>query len=142
MPLDPRLVIAGFRGTLHFENGELFAECGVWRVQANFRNSDHQPAGGMDEHAILQGVSYTLSLTETVIQDVLPGQLLDALDAGQQPVFHFMGEVQRGDGTVGQYPIRSAVPDGTIDVMSVQVGQEITREWNFRLNERPRIQAG
>lgn len=136
-PYDPRNIIAGYRGTLHWEDGSLYAEVTEWRVEANLTNSDEQPGGSLDVFAVLQGVSWSLNFTELVVQDLVPYTVLQALQNGQSPYLNFLGEVQRPDGTVRHYPIRYAVPDGTFPIIGSQPGQSITRAFSWRLNERP-----
>lgn len=40
----------------------------------------------------------------------------------------------------GRYIFRNCVPDGDIDIVNVQPGEIISREWNWRVNMPPELQ--
>lgn len=40
----------------------------------------------------------------------------------------------------GRYVFRNCVPDGTIDIINVQPGEIMQREWSFRVNMPPDLQ--
>ena len=40
----------------------------------------------------------------------------------------------------GRYIFRRCIPDGSIDIMNVQPGEVLNREWSFRVNMPPELQ--
>lgn len=40
----------------------------------------------------------------------------------------------------GRYVLRNCIPDGSIDIVNVQPGEVIQREWSFRVNMPPELQ--
>lgn len=40
----------------------------------------------------------------------------------------------------GRYIFRNCVPDGSIDIINVQPGEVVQREWSFRVNMPPELQ--
>lgn len=40
----------------------------------------------------------------------------------------------------GRYVFRNCVPDGSIDIINVQPGEVVQREWSFRVNMPPELQ--
>jgi len=136
--VDPRQVLAGYKGELFLLSGEKFAECNTWKLSANLTNEDYQPAGSSLSVAILQSVSFTMTLTETVIKDArLIAKFLSRLPLGRQPTYSFQGVLRGNDDTQSRITIANAVPDGAVDILNVAPGATINREWNFRVNTYP-----
>jgi hypothetical protein len=139
-PVDPTLLIAGFRGAFYWE-GQPFGAVTDWGIQENWTNSDTQPQGVIAPIPVTQSVSFTLNFTEITIDDTLPATRLRALREGRIPVFRFVGEVYRPDGSVGRYVCNACVPDGTQDLIRAAPGDTMTRAHSYRIMEVPDIDA-
>ena|SRR5688572_14038350 len=141
-PLDPTVVIPGFRGELYdLETNEFLAWAPVWQAQINVSNSDYQPAASPIVYAVIQNYNVTLTLTETVVQDTkLLKKLVDALKIGALALFNFQGVIRGNNGSFGRYNFRHCVPDGAIDIANVDPGNVMSRSWSFRVNEPPDLQ--
>jgi hypothetical protein len=140
--IDPRNILQGYDGELWSDDGTFLAQVNTWQAQLNVSNTDYHPAGSPQVVAVMTGYQVTLTFTETVIQDaILLQKLLAGLKQGKQPQFAFQGVLRGHDGTTGRYVFRGCVPDGSIDIVNVQPGQELNRAWSFRVNEAPDLQS-
>lgn len=139
--LDPRLILTGRDGRLYDDEGNFLAEVPSFQAVLNFNNTDYQPAGSLLQVAILVGYTVALTFMETHVKDSMLARLLEEVKAGRQPVFHFQGKVEGHNGSTGRYVFRYCVPDGNIDVVNVQPGAILERQWNWRVNEAPDLQA-
>jgi len=140
---DGQLFITAPDGTNHF-----LGEVDTFQVQVNTANADWQPVGSMINFAVGTGVSMTLTFTEAVIRDdITLAPFLDSIRAGEFPLFSFQGKLtQRMDANGGQpteqrIVFKSCTPDGAIDLMHLQPGEIVKRNWSFRVNEMPEILA-
>jgi hypothetical protein len=139
--LDPRKVRSGHHGEMYDGEGVFLAEMPKFQAIINVNNSDYQGAGTLIVAAILQGVTITLSTTETHVKDARLYSILAALKRGEQQELHFQGIIRGADGNDGRYVLRHCVPDGNIDLFNIQPGQILERAVNYRVNELPDIQA-
>lgn len=139
-PVDPTLLIAGFRGAFYWD-GQPFGACSTWEIQENYSNSDTQPVGVIAPIPVLQSVTFTLTFTEITIDDALPQERLRQLKSISQPNFRFVGEVFRPDGSVGRYICDKCVPDGSFRLAAVNPGDTMTRDHSYRVLEVPDIDA-
>jgi hypothetical protein len=139
--LDPRKIRSGHHGEFYDGDGTFLAEVPTFQAIVNVSNTDYQPAGSIMSVAVMQGVSVTLTFTETHVKDARLASILAALKRGEQPTLNFQGVVRGPDGTDGRYVFRQCVPDGNIDLVNVQPGQILERATNWRVNELPDIQG-
>lgn len=136
--LDWRRIRTGKDAELYI-GGAFLLHVARWQLQPNFRNEDYQPPGDFVITAVPTGVSFTLTLTETVV-DAGDGYLLrdmaEATRNGKPFVIDFRGRV--GDDSHNQHvTIRDCVPDGNNDWQSVEVGRILNRALTFRCNDVP-----
>jgi hypothetical protein len=140
--IDPRKILPGKNGKLFTGDGVFMAEVPTYQVQININNSDYQPAGSFLVVAIMMGYTVALTFTETVVKDATVfKKVMEDLKAGKQPSLDFQGVITGHDNTENREIFRSCVPDGAIDLQSINVGDIISRAWSFRVNEAPDMQS-
>ena len=139
-PVDPGLLIAGFRGAMYHYDGSRWASCTSWELSMSWTNTDEQPLGTIVPMAVTQSVTFSLAVSELTIDDNIPAAMLRGIQDPSQPYvpnFRFIGEVWRPDGTVGRYLMDSCVPDGTNRLAAATPGTTMTRDLTFRVNSPP-----
>lgn len=109
-----------------------------YSVSMNFAAADKQYVGNPVVQSITTGVSFTLTLTESVVRDdVIVEVILDALKKGRFPIFNFQGKLVKPDGQEQRFALNNAVPNGNIGLQNVTPGEVVSREMNFSLNTIP-----
>lgn len=140
--LDPRKLLPGKNGKLFTGDGVFLATVNTFQAQININNTDYQPAGSGIVVAVMMGYTITLTFTETVVNDAeVFKKVMDDIRAGKQPNLDFQGVITGHNGSENRESFRNCVPDGAIDLQNVNIGDIITRAWNFRVNEAPNIQS-
>ena len=148
---------AGNNSTLHAtelmtaKDGKLFvevngvntflAEINEFKVAMNVNTAEYQGVGSILVGTVPTGVTFDLTYTEAVIRDdVIMAPLLTAIQNGYLPVYNFQGVNTKPDGSSeGRIAFNNAVPNGTIDLMSLTPGDVIKRANSFRLNSIPKM---
>ncbi len=140
--LDTRKIIPGRNGFLFDDAGNQLAQVPKFQTQIEYQNSDYQAAGSAIVAAVPMSYRVTLNLTETVVTDVdLFKKMIDGLKEGKMDAFFdFQGAVKSPGGETQRLIYRECVPDGSIDLQNVQVGEIIERAWTFRVNQPPDLQ--
>ena len=144
--VDPRHVMTGKDGQVFItlSNGtQLFlAEVDTFEAQVSFSNTDFQPIGSILVYSVPNAVSCSLSMSEVVVRDdVLLKPIFDALASGYIPYFEFCGKLKRtADGKFTREVFRNCIPDGSVNLMSIQPGDIVKRPWQFRVNSIPELQ--
>ena len=144
--LDVRKLITGKDGQLYVTTSDgvqiFLAEVDTFQSQLNVTNTDVQPVGSALKFAVPTGYTVTLSMTEMVVRDdVMLDKLISDLEKGLFPTFDFQGKLRRRDGQEQRQIYRSCVPDGNVDLMNLTPGEVIKRQWSFRVNATPEMQA-
>ena len=142
--LDVRKLITGKDGRLFVttkKGTNLFlAEVDTFQAQLSPANTDYQPVGSALVYAVNTGYSVTLTLTEAVVRDdVMLTELITDLQNGYFPAFDFQGKMRRRDGQSERIVYRNCVPDGTVDLQTLNPGEIIKRNWSFRVNSTPEM---
>jgi len=143
--LDPRHVMTGKDGQVFItlsDGTQLFlAEVDTFEAQLNIQNTDLQPVGSMQVFAVPQSFTVSLSMSEVVVrEDVILKPLYDALRNGYVPYFEICGKLKRpADGKYDRQVFRNCLPDGQINLMSIQPGEIVKRPWQFRVNAMPEL---
>ncbi len=143
--LDVTKLITGKDGQLYVTTSDgaqvFLAEVDTFQAQMNITNTDVQPVGSAQKFAVPTGFVITLTLTEMVVRDdVMLKKLMDDLKNGLFPSFDFQGKLRRRDGSEQRQNFRNCVPDGNIDLMNLQPGEVVKRQWSFRVNGSPDLQ--
>ena len=145
-PIDPRNVVRGNDGQVYITlaNGvQIFlAEAENFRATINFTNMDFQTMGSQQVQALNMSFTVNVELTEIVIRDdVMLRPIFDYLRTGNIPYFDICGKANRkSDGARNRQVYRSCIPDGSLDLLSLQPGEIIKRAWQFRVNATPELQ--
>lgn len=140
-PSDTRKLTTGKDGALYAEDGTLLATMETYQSQTNFSNASYQPLGDAQEHAVMTGYKVTLNFTECVIESSQMFQeLFDSMQTGVPVRWTFQG-VQKGlNGTEERIIYRDCVPDGSLDLQNVSVGDIYKRQWSTVVNRPPELQ--
>ena len=139
---DVRKVLSGKDGALFNDSGKMLASMETFQAQVNVNTTAYQPLGDAQEHKVFTGYGVTLVFTETVIEDsTFITDLMAGLKNGQMPQWNFQGVIKGRDGTEERMIYRSCIPDGTIDLQNVAVGDLIKRAWSLTVNEPPELQS-
>lgn len=142
--LDTTELMTGKDGKLFVEvNGvnTFLAEISEFKVAMNVNTAEYQGVGSILVGTVPTGVTFDLTYTEAVIRDdVIMAPLLTAIQNGYLPVYNFQGVNTKPDGSSeGRIAFNNAVPNGTIDLMSLTPGDVIKRANSFRLNSIPKM---
>ncbi len=139
--IDYRKVLNGRRGKLFDDQGKFLAMINTWQAQVNITNTDYRPAGEAQAVAIFDSYTVTLTFTETVIEDeTFLEKFINAIRNKEQFVMNFMGVVEGHGNGESRLVFRDCVPDGSIDLANIQVGDIINRAWSWRVNSPPELQ--
>ena len=130
--LDTTELMTGKDGKLFVEvNGvnTFLAEINEFKVAMNVNTAEYQGVGSILVGTVPTGVTFDLTYTEAVFRDdVIMAPLLTAIQNGYLPVYNFQGVNTKPDGSSeGRIAFNNAVPNGTIDLMSLTPGDVIKR---------------
>lgn len=141
--LDVRQLMTGKDGVLFIDIGEgnvTLAEIESYKVNMNVTNTDVQPVGSLLVYGVNTGVSFSLSFTEMVVRDdVTLGPLIAAVQKGRLPHWTFQGMAQAPDGAEQRVVYRNCIPDGSVDLQSLNPGEVYKREQSYRINSVPKM---
>ncbi len=142
--LDTRQLITGKDGQLFVTSKSklnvFLAEVNEFKAQLNVKNIDYQPVGSAEIFAVPTGYSVTLTLTEAIVRDdVMLEPFIKDLQEGYFPCFDFQGKARRREGQEERVIFRNCIPDGNVDLISLNPGDIIKREWSFRCNDIPQL---
>jgi hypothetical protein len=138
-PLDTGRVTAGARGKLFRSDGSRWGHCTQWALNGTVTSTDEQPLGSFWPIAVPQSLSASLTVSELVIDDDIPRQVLEGIaDIANPhlPTFRFIGERDIGDDVVLTM-IDGCTVDGTFPIADAIPGQTMTRDFTFRVQNPP-----
>lgn len=142
--LDVRKLISGKDGQLFVTTkaGEniFLAEVDEFTAKISPTNVDYQPVGSALQYSVNTGYSMALTLSEAVVRDdIMLTELIADIQLGYFPTWDFQGKMRRRDGQSERVVYRNCVPDGGIDLQSLQPGAIVKRAWSFRVNCSPEM---
>ena len=141
-PQDVRRALTGKDGAFFNGDGTLLASVETYQCQVNVTNATYQPIGDAQEHSVLASYKVTLTMTQIVVEDdQFIQDLFSMMQTGIQPEWTFQGVLYGRNGTSQRMNYRGVVPDGTIDLQNVTVGDVIKRAWNMVVNDPPELQS-
>lgn len=139
--LNTTELMTGKDGKLFVEaNGvnTFLAEINTYSVVMNVNTAEKQPVGSILVHRIPTGVTFDLTYTEMVVRDdLIMEPLLEAIQAGNLPVYNFQGTTVKPDGQEQRIAFNNAVPNGSFGLQTLTPGEVIEREHSFALNAIP-----
>lgn len=140
--IDTRHVLSGKDGALYNDSGIMLATVEDFKSQVNVTNASYQPLGDAQEHKTMTGYAVTLTFTEIVIVDeTFIQEFMEALANHTMPEWNFQGVLRGRNGSEQRMIYRACVPDGTIDLQNLTVGDAVKRAWSFHCNEVPDLQS-
>jgi len=140
---DVRKVLTGKNGGLFDGEGNLMATVESFQAQVSINNAKYQPLGDAQEHSTMSSFSVTLKFDQIVIED---DKFIQAIFKGMKehnmPVLNFQGVTQSPyNGSEERIVYRDCVPDGTIDLQNLSVGDIYKRSTNWFCNQVPDLQS-
>lgn len=120
----------------------LLYEASAFNAGLNPSNQDVQTLGSHIVGALPTGYSVTASVSEYVYRDdVTIGPILEAIKNGEPIVFDIQTVLDRTliDGQEQRFTFRNCVPDGTIDIIKIAMGEVSSRDLAFRVNAVPEV---
>ena len=139
--LDTRELMNGTDGCLFVERNGVnvpMLELENYSIAANFAGADRQFVGDPTIKFVPTGVSYTLTLTESVVRDdLIINPVMEAVKNGKFPHFNFQGKVEKPDGQEQRIALNDVVPNGNFGLQNVTPGEILNREMNFSVNTVP-----
>lgn len=139
--LNTQELMKGTDGCLFVEyegNQVPLLEVENYSISMNFAASQKQYVGNPTIQSIPTGVSFTLTITESVVRDEpIVLVILDALKKGKFPVFNFQSKLEKPDGQEQRFGLNNAVPSGEFGLQNVTPGEICSRAMNFALNTIP-----
>jgi len=139
-PVNPGLLIAGFRGRMYMYDGSVWGSCTGWEVTMNWTSTDEHPLGTIVPMAVTQSVTFELTVSELTIDDNVPASMLRGIQDPMMPyipTYRFIGEIRRPDGETATYTFDKCVPDGSNRLANATPGESMNREYTFRINNPP-----
>lgn len=141
--VDVRKVMSGKDGTLYDGDGKMMVTMESFSAQANITNATFQPLGSAMERSAMTSYRVNLTMSEIVVHDnEFFVKIMEGLKTGVMPVFNFRGMIRSPyNGSKEQVVYRDCVPDGSIDIQNMTVGDLYKRSWNFICNNPPELQS-
>ncbi len=140
---DIRKVMSGKDGAMFDEDGTMLVTAENFQAQVAINNATFQPLGDAQEHGSMTSYRVTLSFSEIIVEDSkFFRQLMEGLKNHRMPVWTFRGMMRSPyDDSEEQVVYRDCVPDGSIDIQNMQVGELYKRPWSFIVNTPPELQS-
>lgn len=141
--VDVRKVMSGKDGAMFDGKGRLMATMENFTAQVAINNATYQPLGDAQEHAAMTSYKVTLNFSEIIVEDSqFFKDLIKGLAEHRMPSYNFRGMMRSPyDGSEEQVVYRDCVPDGTIDIQNMTVGELYKRNWSFIVNRPPDLQS-
>ena len=139
---DTRKLMTGKDGKMYIEVDGVsvwYASVEEFEINANFTNTDFQPAGDYQQYGVPTSIKYTLSFTEAVIRDdLMLVPLLEKVRQGSVPTFNFAGSsTEPFSGGQQKFLCNECVIRISINILSVKSGEIIKRQFSFIINSVP-----
>lgn len=139
---DVRKSLFGKDGGLYNAQGVLLATIETFKSTVDIKNGTYRPLGTTQEREAFESYKVSLSITELVVEDeTLLAELMEGLRTGNMPEWNFQGVLKGRNGDEERMVYRSCVPQGSIDLQNIAVGELIKRSWGFTVNEPPALQS-
>ena len=141
--LDSRKVMAGKDGMLYDQEGNAMVSMENFQAQVAITNASYQPLGDMQEKAVPTSYKVTLTFSEIIVEDSkFFRDMMEGMRIHRMPIYNFRGMMRSPfDSSEEQVVYRDCVPDGTIDIQNMAVGEVYKRAWSFICNQPPDLQS-
>lgn len=139
---DARHARQGKDGAFYDEDGILLASTESFASSVNFNNTKYTVLGDAQGHETSGTYDVSLTMTQVVIEDDrFMIELMQALETGEMPVWHFQGSLLGRNGSEERVVYRDCILSGQVDIQNVTTGDTIKRNWNFFVNKPPKLQS-
>lgn len=139
---DVRKVLSGKDAGLFNDRGILLATVESFKATVDVKNNSYLPLGEMQERDVPVSFKVTVSFTETVIEDeTFISELMDGMATGVMPSWNLQGVVKGRSGDEERMIYRDCVPQGSIDLQNLTVGETLKRAWSMTVNNPPKLQS-
>ena len=139
---DWRNARSGKDGALYNGNGKLLASVRSFQTSEDVTTQSYQPIGAFQDRSVPTSYKITLTIEQYVIEDdEFIQDLYDMNETGVVPEWNFQGVVYGFNGSEQRMVYPMCVPDGSIDLQNIQIGELLTRSWNLTCNGQPRQQG-
>ena len=136
---DARNVRSGKDGAVYNGNGKLLASVRSFTADEDVSTQAYQPVGAMQEMAVPVSYKITITIEQYVVEDdEFIQDLFNMNENGIAPEWNFQGAIQGFNGSEQRMAYPRCVPDGTINLQNITIGELLTRSWNMTCNGRPR----
>jgi len=141
--LDTRKVMSGKDGMLFDQDGNHMATAENFQSQVAISGTNYQPLGDMQEHTVPISYRVTLTFGEIIVHDSkFFIDIMNGMKNHRMPIYNFRGVMQSPyDNSQEEIVYRDCVPDGTIDIQNMAVGELYKRAWSFVVNQPPDMQS-
>ena len=139
---DARDALSGKDGAIFNGNGKLLATIENFQIQENVTAANYQPIGSFQERSVPTSFKVTITMSEYVVEDnEMIEDLFNMNQTGEIPEWNFQGVIKGRNGTEERMVFPYVVPDGSIDLQNVTIGDLIKRSWSLTVNGTPHLQG-
>lgn len=137
---DSRHARTGKDGAFYSQDGKLLATVETFTSNVTFNNASYNVLGDAQEHESPNTFKVSLTMSQVVVEDdEFIQELVLALETQIMPVWNFQGSLLGRNGSEERMTYYECIPSGQIDLQNVAVGDVVKRNWNFHVNQAPKI---
>jgi hypothetical protein len=138
MTVTSQMMTRSYAGAL-YENGVKVAGCQAWTLTRGTSVTNTGVLDQKQEVAVEDSVTYTLAMTEVILDSRWSQRILDADLSDIQLRFLFIGEVRRNDGQIERIRMDGATISSDFVLAYIERGSARTRDLEFTLDEIPQF---
>lgn len=120
-----------------YENGVKVGGAQAWTLTRGTSTTSIGVLDQKQEILVEDSVTYTLDMTEVILDSAWSQRVLAADVAGTQLTFLFIGEIRRNDGQIERIRMDGATIAGDFILAYIERGAARTRDLSFQLDAIP-----
>lgn len=120
-----------------YESGQKVGGAQAWTLTRGTSTTSIGVLDQKQEVLVEDSVTYTLDLTEVILDSNWSRRVLEADISGQQLRFTFIGEIDRNDGQMESVRMDGATISGDFILAYIERGSARTRDLSFQLDTIP-----
>lgn len=137
---DSRHARTGKDGAFYSQDGILLATVETFSSNVTYNNASYSVLGDAQEHESPNTFKVSLTMSQIVVEDdQFIQDLVKALETQIMPVWNFQGSLLGRNGSEERITYYECIPSGQIDLQNVAVGDVVKRNWNFHVNQAPKL---
>lgn len=137
---DSRHARTGKDGAFYSQDGVLLATVETFSSNVTYNNASYSVLGDAQEHESPNTFKVSLTMSQIVVEDdQFIQDLVKALETQIMPVWNFQGSLLGRNGSEERITYYECIPSGQIDLQNVAVGDVVKRNWNFHVNQAPKL---